>query len=299
MRIYNKQIIEFLNHPLISEKNIISSVSHKEFTVSAQIVDKLIETTLYHKNIDIYKEGKNIAFTNLLFFAGKYKWDKVLYYKMLEDFISMVRNKTQESITEFYNSIKQLSQKINASERYLLDIIMESENHISEIINSFDKYTIDVTLSSFLVICDLWYEKLNFKINVLFDKSKQMEYYQEYIDFMKGHNSELIKIGYGNRKMNFPAQIKDVKLVDSINEKSIQITDLIASSLGFMFNNKNEKFKKFVKDIQDSKLRHLSNCHTIWFSTEISPKELGMENTEGVNSLDFLAEKMMNKKNNL
>ena len=61
-----------------------------------------------------------------------------------------------------------------------------------------------------------------------------------------------------------------------------------------MFNNKNEKLKELVEDIQDSKLRHLSNCHTIWFSTEIPPKELVVEDTEGYNLLDFLVEKMIN-----
>lgn len=116
---------------------------------------------------------------------------------------------------------------------------------------------------------------------------------------MKNHNSEKIKYGYGDRKMTFPTQISNLELVDSNVQKSIQITDLIASSLGFMFNNKSEKLNDFVEEIQNSKLRHLTNCHTIWFATEVSLRELGMENTEGNNPLDFLAGKMIDKNNNL
>jgi len=293
-----KQIVEFINHPLISEKNIISSVSHKEFVVYGQIIDKLVETTLYHKNIDIYKGGTNIIFTNMLFFSGQIK-HKILYREMLENFILMVRIKNQKSIEDFYLTVKNIYIKTAAKESFLLLLILESKKYISDIINSFDKYTIDVTLSSFLVLCDLWHEKIKTKISVLFDNSKQIEYYQEYIDFMKNNSTEKTEYGYGIRKMTFPSQINDVQLVDSTTRKSIQITDLIASSLGFMFNNQNEKMNDFVKEIQNSKLRHLSNCHTIWFSTEISPKELGMEDTDGENPLDFLAKKMIDKNNNL
>lgn len=293
-----KQIIEFINHPLISEKNIISSISHKEFVVYGQIIDKLLEPTLYHKNIDIYKGGKNIIFTNILFFSGQVK-HQILYREMLENFISMVRLKTKKSIEGFYLAVKNIYEKIDVNENFLLLLILESKKHIFDISDSFDKYTIDVTLSSFLVLCDLWHEKINLKISVLFDNSKQIEYYQEYIDFMKNSSTQKTKYGYGNRKMTFPSQINDVQLVDSKTRKSIQITDLIASSLGFMFNNQNEKMNDFVKEIQGSKLRHLSNYHTIWFSTEISPKELGMEDTDGDNPLDFLANKMIDKKDNL
>ncbi len=294
-----RQIIEFINHPLITEKNIISSVSHKEFVVYGQIIDILVETTLYHRGIDIYKGGTNIAFSNILFFAGQLE-HKILYRKMLESFITMVRTKNENSINKFYKIVNQLSKNITTTyEFFLFDLILESKNYISGIINSFDKYTIDVTLSSFLVICELWHAKLNSKISVLFDNSKQIEYYLDYIEFMKNHNSERIKYGYGDRKMTFPTQISNLKLVDSNVQKSIQITDLIASSLGFMFNNKSEKLNDFVKEIQNSKLRHLTNCHTIWFANEVSLRELGMENTDGSNPLDFLAGKMIDKNNNL
>lgn len=287
-----KQLIEFLNHRLITENNIISHVSDKEFLVTAQIVDKLIEVSLYNKGIDIYQYGKNIAITNLLYYAGKARWNKYLYREILENFIQMVRLKSDDHIDAFYSSVESLQQSVSPKERFLLDEIIESKSEINEIIETFEKFTIDVTLSSFLVICDLWYRKLGEKFSILFDNSKQISHYQGIIDFMKNFNSEVSEIGYGNRTMVFPKQIINIELVDSNDSKSVQLADLIASSIAFMYNNKNVKYSKFVQEIRESRLLNLSNCHTICPSTKVSPVELGMEDSNGINILDYLVEKL-------
>jgi len=55
-----------------------------------------------------------------------------------------------------------------------------------------------------------------------------------------------------------------------------------------MYNNTNPKQERFVEQIRDSKLLHLSNYHTIWPTSGITPEELNMQTGDGENILDFL-----------
>lgn len=48
---------------------------------------------------------------------------------------------------------------------------------------------------------------------------------------------------------------------------------LIASTIS-KYNNETGKFAKFSKDIQESKLLHLSNSHVIWPTGDVSSKAL-------------------------
>lgn len=292
-----KQIIKFINDDFINEDNIIVSVCDKEYAVVGHIVDQLIETLFYNNGIDIYKYGRNIAFTNSIYMFGNFYWDKQLYKNMLVSFVSMIRIKDQKTINEFYENAKTLLDSINDKSAELIELVVDSKKYINEIIESVTQYTLDVTLSSFLVLSNYWFQNLNQKLDILFDNSKQIEYYDDYIQFMRDLNIKTQEIGYGSRKMIFPTQINDLKLVDSSKFKSIQYADLIASTIAFMYNNKNPKQEPFVKEIQNSKLLKLSNCHTIWPSSDLTPEELDMTDASGQNVLDFLATQQINKNN--
>lgn len=286
-------IIQLLNHPLITEKNILCLTGHKEYATVGQIVDQIIEPVLYDNDIDIYQYGQNIALTNFIFSFGNHFWDKELFMSFLNSFVKMMRTKTEETINEFYKASKLLFNSTKTKERDLILPVLQSENQITDILERVSKYTIDLTLSSFYILCDLWYKKVNKKLNIFQDNSKQMEHYKEYIEFTKNLNIPKQEIGFDSRKITFPTQIEKMELVDSQNYLGVQISDLIASSIGFMYSNDNLKQKNFVEQIQNSKLLNLSNYYTIWPNSYVTPEELKMEKGEGQNVLDFLATEMI------
>ena len=98
--------------------------------------------------------------------------------------------------------------------------------------------------------------------------------------------------------MTFPTQIKSLKLVNSSDYISVQLSDLIASTIAFMYNNKNAKQNSFVEEIKKSKLIGLSNFHTLWPEPKITPEELDMTDGKGINTLDFIASKQIEKQKN-
>ena len=101
-----KSILDFINHPLITEKNIYCSTIRKEYSTVAHIVDQLIEPFLYQGGIDLYQYGQNIALTNFIIYFGNFFWDKNVYQKMLHSFIEMMRTKDENSVIVFYNTVQ-------------------------------------------------------------------------------------------------------------------------------------------------------------------------------------------------
>ncbi|HLO46001.1 MAG TPA: DUF3800 domain-containing protein [Leadbetterella sp.] len=290
-------LIKFINHPLISEENIICSIDHKELCTVGQLVDQIMEPVFYDNGIDIYKNGYNISLTNVIFHFGNFYWDKALFKDLLNSFLKMMRTKTPDSVSDFYEKIVILYHLDTTIHNEILDPLISSRYNIENVLGNVNKFTIDNTLSSFYVLCDLWHKKTDKKLNIFHDNSKQISHYKEYIEFTKTLDIPKQEIGFGNRKMTFPTQIESLELVDSQNHLGVQISDLIASTLTFMFNNKKIKHEKFVNEIKKSRLLNLHNSHTIWPRSDISPKDLGMENGSGQNVLDFLAIEM--KKNSI
>ncbi|NAY90935.1 DUF3800 domain-containing protein [Muricauda sp. JGD-17] len=285
-----RKILSFLNSKWIHEQYVILYYVNKEFATCGQIVDLLAEIVLHHKGYDIYINGRHIAFTNHLFYFGNFFWNKQLFKKFLESFVEMVRTKDATAIKNFYILVEELYSQIE--EKEILKPIKESKRHIDEIIEAIDRFTIDVTFSTFLVLCDKWSKRLGKKIDVRFDRSKQLEHYNLYIEKtleLSNTTKKKIEIGYDNRTMTFPHQINSVELVNSVNEFGVQCADLIASSLAFAYNNEEGRFEKFSKQIKDSRLFELSNAQSIWPTDDVSPEALGMSQGKGINPLDFLA----------
>jgi hypothetical protein len=158
-----------------------------------------------------------------------------------------------------------------------------------------DKFALDVTLSDFYVICDRWYKRVGKKLIIFQDSSKQIDHYREHIEFTTKLQMKIQEVGFDSRTMTYPTQIESLQMNSSENIKGIQISDLIASSIAFMYNNKNAKHFKFVEQIQNSRLLNLSNYFTVWPNQQITPKELRMGKGNAQNPLDFLAALMYEK----
>jgi hypothetical protein len=129
-------IIEFLNHPLITEKNISCFTVHKEYATVAHIVDQLIEPVLYKAGLDIYKFGENIALTNFIIHFGNFFWEKDIYIKMLNSFIEMMRTKQDTSINKFYSTVLSLYNSSKTKEKHLIEPILSSRKQIKSILRT-------------------------------------------------------------------------------------------------------------------------------------------------------------------
>lgn len=283
------ELIKCLNHPLIQPNRICYYVAHKKFMIAIQIVDQLIEPVLYENGIDIYQYGTNLSTANMLHILGTVLWDKVSYELICERFVKFIRKPSSQNCELFYQSVINLRKKVSHKDGMLLDIIIMSHKHLNTIVPSLDKYSLDATLSCFNSHCQFWAKIYNKPFNIIFDQSKQIDYWRDLINFLKLHLPEA-EVGFGSRKYKYPLLIDELKLDDSLNSLQLQLSDIFASSLNFMFANWSRGNEDdFTKEIDNSKLHEFGNELKMWPSTEVTPEELNMTDGSGTNPLDFIS----------
>lgn len=296
---YHSQILECLNHKLITSERVKIVYYDKKFALVGHIVDQLIETVLHHLGIDIYKKGLNLTFTNSLHFFGLNEWNKELFENFLRSFQEMIRNKTAESVTNFYQNAHILNEFIDENHQQILQPILLSSQHIKEILDSVQKYTIDLTLPSVTLLADLWNKETNENLDIIHDDSKQIEFWKDFIHFIsKSIGEEKVEVGFDYRKMTYPLAIDSVSLESSKEIIQIQLADLLASSLTYCIKKIHieKSDDDFAKQIMNSKIGHI-NTYPIMPSNKLTPKDLGTEDDNGINPLDHLAKKMYEAEN--
>lgn len=285
-----KAILECINHELIMPDRVYYFTSLKEFMIVAHIVDQLIELVLYDDGVDIYKGGTNLSTANMLYIMGNNVWDKETFKKMCSTFVEWFRTNDDVKGDVFYDSVRDLFKNVKSREdEMLVGLILVSERFRPVIKESYSKFTLDSTLSSFVAHCNVWAKKYSEPFDIVFDNSKQISYWQEYIKFLVDKLPEQV-VGYGSRKHKYPLLIKSMKLVDSSTHVQIQLADILASSLNYAYTNRFHGVSDpFINEIFSSKLSEVQG-NSMWPTKDVTPEALDMTDELGINALDFLVE---------
>ena len=286
------QILQIINDPILSPQSVKFVVAHKEYSVVAHIIDRLVEPVLYDRGHDGYRSGLFHFFANVLFAFGKSEWGKDFFSRFCSTFQRMVREKSNDSIDEFYKLVyMKLSE--SGSDKELLMLIMESLRQIDSILEGIQKYNLDLSLTSFSILADVWGRQLENKIDVIHDDSKQMIHFRDYISYLSSSVIPVREVGFGERTMRFPFSINTVELVNSKNSPQVQLADILVSSIGYamtrtMTETMDNEQDVFAKEILKSRLLDIPASTIIWPSSEVSEPNFG--HIAGESMLDFLAE---------
>ncbi len=266
MKKYNnsrKSIIEFLNLDLITDSKVKFSFSDKKFTIIGHLIDLLISRGALKQQIDVFRNGLDFILQNAFLKSCIIHDDQKLLMKVLNMFVLIIREKNISLKDDFYNLVKQFkSLKSDGNDKVIFDFLLNSESEFEKIINSTNKYTLDPTLSTFLVLADLWSKEINQEYEVIHDKSKQMEHWSPRIKFLSENMISTDEWDTCNFK--FPLNQNNFTIRDSVDYKRIQLADIIASSISFKLNQNQSKndYIHFANSIGESKLFSL-NFHSI------------------------------------
>ena len=290
---YRTMVLAVLNNELIEKQRVFHYVGHKEFMIVAHLVDQLIEPVLHDGGIDIYKEGLNLSTSNIIYILGSNVWDKELFKNMCACFVSWARSVSEHDSIVFYAAVNKLLESVKGStDKLLIGLIAKSQRFKESIEYGLGKYTLDITLSCLVAHCQHWADICQNPFNITFDASKQIDYWRDRIEYL---SKELppAEVGYGSRKYKYPLLIDNFKTESSKHNMSLQLADLFASSINFCYNtlakgNEDE----FCRAIWESKINE-TRGNSIWPTTMVTPEQLDMTDTAGVNPLDFIAENIM------
>ncbi|NOX09585.1 MAG: DUF3800 domain-containing protein [Gammaproteobacteria bacterium] len=287
-----RRIIEFLKQSTQYNKQIKTTIVHKKFMVTTKVVDILIETLAHRDGIDLYKDGANIALSNMHYYCMSLFCGKERTSEMLDSFIKMIRNKTTSSVDQFYYHAWQLyGATINKEYQVALSPILETEKLISEILVAVDSNSIDPAIPAFYEHCANWGDKFEHEFDVLHDTSKPLFQEKDTLEALMSKDKTYEKIGYDRRSYTFPLRANGVVFCDSKNDERIQVVDLIASSSGYWAKGLLEvnSQDQFWEQLNDIDLKQFV-IGTLWPTPEVDPAKLGTNTGGGINAVDHITE---------
>jgi hypothetical protein len=168
-----KRIVKFISSDLINKHRVKVFYFHKEYMALTKVVDLLIENVAHSTGFDLYKDGVNIAMSNMLHYCMSAFCGNELKREMLSAFIIMFREKNPESIGKFYSLNERM---IKVSDRHdffssLAPIRMSAEI-IHEILRGNDVTALDPAIPGFFSLCSEWGKQYSTEFKILHDHSK-------------------------------------------------------------------------------------------------------------------------------
>ena len=272
-------IKSILQHPLIDEEHISFEFIDKQFCIYAQIVDMTIEPVFYFiYHDDLYKKRGNIILANCLYAFCKNHPNQDFVRDFLYSFENMMRKQTEESIDEFYLNVEILSSVSDESLRDILHHISLSRNILDDVLIEDNKYCLDTTVTSLLCMVNHWFKKLGTELNIVTDDSKQIKAGLDMIERLSKIASTQQFVGYDTRKHIFPLPINSISMVDSNSNFGVQLADLIASSISFVWSDITSKYSKFQDKLKSLSFFKLKGYPIQPATTEFLSQEVDFSN---------------------
>lgn len=247
---HRDSLVKLFDDDLIAKNRIVFNYADKAFALIYRLVDKLIEPFYNNCKLDFYIDKDNVQFGYLLYYELK-KEAKLQEY--LNSFQRMSREKTSASINEFYNLTDRLFRKTKLQHlKTCLYIINSSKTSLD--LSTDLKYSLDLTTSFCVSNIAKWGEIADDTFTIYHDNSKaiceDIELLKKYrdVDETKKMSTEF---GFTVPHLRF----NEIKLVDSKDYTQVQVSDLIASTITYLWNSKtSKKNEDFIDKMLKTKL---------------------------------------------
>ena len=197
-----------------------------------------------------------------------------------------MREQSNESIDAFYENVDILSE---LSDKYLCDILFHirmSKDIIEHVLTEDRKYCLDLTTTSLVNLAWYWSNKLNSDIDIITDTSKPLKESLPIIKQLSSKDIPSTLVGYDTRKHQYPLRIHSISMKDSASDLGIQLADIVASSISFMYNDSHSKFEQFKKELRAIPFSKLEGFPIQPASSEFLSQKV--DNSNDSSPLDFI-----------
>lgn len=295
-------IIRLLRHKLINRERIKVELIYKNFMVTTKIVDILIEHMMHLNGQDLYINGANIALSNMLFYCLPAFCGDEDVQTMYELFVEMVKEQSEDSITNFYQAIETLKTN-STSEDFKgdLSLILHTKHIVHDALNGIDKSSLDPSIPSLFALCVGWGDVHTKGFHIVHDDSLNIEKQKLLFSNFMDWSQDAVTLGYDRRKFKLPLKGKSLNFENSKSHPQLQVADIIASSFAYWGTGliNNEKSDYLFLELQKLNLDKFITNNKIWPTLNVTPEELGTMHDGGLNPADHGAYFLMRARSSI
>ena len=294
-----KSIVNLLANQALRNHCPQISIVHKRYMVVTKIVDLLVETLAHEDGLDLYKDGANIAMSNLHFYCMPVYCGEGRTKTFLRRFVDMIRLQTPQSVRKFFSFARLLYQNCRDQEyKSALSPILLSERIVSSVLANNNKNSVDPAIPTFFQHCAWWGERLGGPFDTLHDESKPILQEKRSLERFMSQTENVTTIGYDRRKFQFPLRARTIAFGKSSRDSRLQVADILAGAaaqwaLGWLMEK--DKRSPFWAEIDGADIAQFVRGH-LWPTTDVSPQALETQYSGGTNAVDAMAEYLRSEK---
>lgn len=280
---------KIFNHPLMDEEHILLSYAHKRYCIYAHIVNMLVETMYYNNGVNLYEGARNLILANGLYYFALLHSNKDLVIEFENNFVTMVREPSIESVANFYRTTDKLRFDTYTKEEFfeMLSEIPPTIQYIRDALVN-EKFYIDLTIPLFSVSIQEWHKRSGEKEDVLFDSSEPFYANKNFMESLRDMAVPETVVGYGKGKHVYPLPVGNMEIAKSHEEFGIQLADVYASALNFALTPRDDKFAKYQEQIKQLPIFQNIKLNITPSTTDFIAER--MKEYAKIDPLDFICE---------
>jgi hypothetical protein len=250
-------LVDLVRSGQLDPSNTKIMAAHKRFYLVAHLVDKLIEPSLYERNIDLYAGDGHVSTAEMFYAAGPFIFPNGDWLRMLKAFEAAIRRRSLDAYKAYDEAVEQACRKVVGTE-YGIEAagLYTTVGRLPELLRGFDDLAVfDPMPDLFIGLVNFWMADTKEPLSVTHDRSKPMKRNEEFIRVMMTP-LPIRTIGYGGRKAVLPLRIADLQFSNSENHPQLQLSDLVAGAVVdlLLAKAKHHQFTDYHKDLEGAGL---------------------------------------------
>jgi hypothetical protein len=225
------RVLRFLRAVRALEGQCATYVVHKEFCLLSKLVDWWVESGMHEKGFDFYRDGANLAFTNVCFFCLRTFESPGFLRETLRLFQKMMRYRTKGAYVEFWSGLRRKMKRCRKETRQILEYFDLSERILGprHFLGLPDK-ALDISVTTAVESIAHWRNTTDEDLEVIHDNSSVMAREKWIWDAVVAQNVPHAAFRRGDRVVKYPLNVANTILGDSANFAQLQFCDILAGA---------------------------------------------------------------------
>lgn len=269
-------------------------ICHKEFAMLTFVVDWWIEPLAYRGGLNLYKDGGNLAMTNMLYVALGGFWSASFRRRLLTCFQRMMRARTQETYNQCEGFVRHAYQKARGEQaetlRYLwAPFPLLGHQHVLEL----PKRALDLALPGLFYIGHIWRSRRDDALEVVHDQSTNMAKQRWLWDALSSPDLAPASFAHSGGSQQFPINVVGTRFANSVQVRQLQICDVLAGASAFCVQSfgRSDATSVFAKRLLDVGIETM-HVGGLWPSPEVTPDALGTKGLDANQAIEWLTDQM-------
>ena len=291
-----RRLTALFSDPRLNKDRVVITAMHKRFMVVTKVVDIIAETLAHSIGEDLYKQGANIALSNMLHYCMPVYCGHDQTAQFLGRFVDLVRHRTSLHVDAFFQAGDALVAA--TSDQELADTLRPLANRDLFPLwrDGLIDHALDPAIPALFQHIAVWGMRKPDRFRVIHDQSKPILATQEHFErMMLMGNESAVLVGYDRRRFKFPLQATALEQGDSVAYPQIQVADLCAGGIAHMLKCREAgTFDELGSIVRSLALDWVVDA--VIPTTDVTPEELGTDSDTGTNPVDPVVELLSRRK---